>query len=60
MVSCVIVRLCSNMLFALGRGVFGEGRPVHVNPPNSLYIDKFILTPFHQTLTNKPFLDISQ
>ena len=59
--SCVIVRLCvKNMLVALGKGIFGEGRPVHVNlSPNSLYIDKFILTPFHQTLTNKPFLETS-
>ena len=60
MVSCVIVRLYANMSFPLGRGICGEGRPVHVNPPNSLYIDKLKLIPFHQTLTNKPFLDISQ
>ena len=60
MVSCVMVPLCANMSVPLGRGICGEGRPVHVNPPNFLYIEKLILIPFHQTLTNKPFLDISQ
>ena len=49
----------ANMFVTLGKGICGEGRPVHVNaPPNPLYIDNFTLTPFHQTLTNKPFLEI--